>query len=105
MRCALHAASILTHSRKSFKVKSRVWVGAARAGVRGIVTMKHVGLNVAEIIDPETLRALPEGEVGEVVFAAPSREARPLIRLRTRDLWSLTSAPCACGPPSARPPA
>jgi phenylacetate-CoA ligase len=50
-------------------------------------------------------RALPEDEVGELVFTTLSREAQPLIRLRTRDLCSLTSAPCACGPPPARPPA
>ena len=50
-------------------------------------------------------RALPEDEVGELVFTTLSREAQPLIRLRTRDLFSLISAPCACGPPSARPPA
>jgi len=57
---------------------------------------------MAEIIDPETLRSLPEGEVGELVFTTLSREAQPLIRYRTRDLCSLTSEPCACGRTSAR---
>jgi len=57
---------------------------------------------MAEIIDPETLRPLPEGEVGELVFTTLSREAQPLIRYRTRDLCSLTSEPCACGRTSAR---
>ncbi len=57
---------------------------------------------LAEIIDPETLRPLPEGEVGELVFTTLSREAQPLIRYRTRDLCSLSSEPCACGRTSAR---
>ena len=57
---------------------------------------------MAEIIDRETLRPLPEGEVGELVFTTLSREAQPLIRYRTRDLCSLTSEPCACGRTSAR---
>jgi len=58
--------------------------------------------HVAEIIDPETLRPLPEGEVGELVLTTLSREAQPLIRYRTGDLCSLTSEPCACGRTSAR---
>ena len=57
---------------------------------------------MAEIIDPETLRPLPEGEVGELVFTTLSREAQPLIRYRTRDLCSLSSDSCACGRTSAR---
>jgi len=57
---------------------------------------------LAEVIDPESLRPLPEGEVGELVFTTLSREAQPLIRYRTRDLCSLTSEPCACGRTSVR---
>ena len=57
---------------------------------------------LAEVIDPETLRPLPEGEVGELVFTTLSREAQPLIRYRTRDLCSLISEPCACGRTSVR---
>ncbi len=57
---------------------------------------------LAEVIDPETLRPLPAGEVGELVFTTLSREAQPLIRYRTRDLCSLISEPCACGRTSVR---
>jgi phenylacetate-CoA ligase len=52
---------------------------------------------LAEIVDPETLRPLPFGEVGELVFTTLTREAQPLIRYRTRDLCSLISEPCECG--------
>jgi phenylacetate-CoA ligase len=57
---------------------------------------------LAEIVDPETLRPLPFGEVGELVFTTLSREAQPLIRYRTRDLCSLISEPCECGRTSVR---
>ena len=56
----------------------------------------------AEIVDPDTLRPLPEGELGELVFTTLTREAQPLIRYRTRDLCTLTSQPCACGRTSGR---
>ena len=57
---------------------------------------------LAEIIDPETLRPLPYGEVGELVFTTLSRVAQPLIRYRTRDLCTLIAEPCACGRTSVR---
>ncbi len=52
---------------------------------------------IPEIIDPKTGKALPYGEVGELVFTTVTKEAFPLIRYRTRDLSRLTLAPCACG--------
>lgn len=56
----------------------------------------------AEVVDPDTLRPLPEGQIGELVFTTLSREAQPLIRYRTKDLCSLVYEPCACGRTSAR---
>ncbi len=50
-----------------------------------------------EIIDPDTLEVLPEGEEGELVFTALSKEAFPLMRYRTRDIATLTRKKCACG--------
>ena len=52
---------------------------------------------IAEIIDPETGEVLPEGETGELVFTAITKEAFPLIRYRTRDITSLCRENCACG--------
>jgi phenylacetate-CoA ligase len=48
-----------------------------------------------EVIDPETGRALPDGEKGELVLTSLSKQALPIIRYRTRDLTRLL-------PPSAR---
>ncbi len=45
-----------------------------------------------EIIDPETGRALPDGEKGELVFTSLTKEALPIIRYRTRDLTRLLPA-------------
>jgi phenylacetate-CoA ligase len=50
-----------------------------------------------EIIHPETLNVLPEGEEGELVFTTVTKEGLPLLRYRTRDLSSLDYSPCRCG--------
>ncbi len=42
-----------------------------------------------EIIDPETGRVLPDGEMGELVFTTLTKEGLPVIRYRTRDLTRL----------------
>lgn len=42
-----------------------------------------------EIIDPETGKVLPDGELGELVFTSLTKEALPIIRYRTRDLTRL----------------
>ena len=50
-----------------------------------------------EIVDPKTLQRLPTGEPGELVITTLSKEALPMIRYRTRDITTLTDAPCVCG--------
>ena len=52
---------------------------------------------IAEIINPETGEVLPEGEKGELVFTAITKEAFPLLRYRTKDLCILNRKPCSCG--------
>ncbi|NPU66889.1 phenylacetate--CoA ligase [Bradyrhizobium sp. 83012] len=42
-----------------------------------------------EIVDPDTGRVLPDGEMGELVFTSLTKEAFPVIRYRTRDLTRL----------------
>jgi phenylacetate-CoA ligase len=52
---------------------------------------------IAEIVDPDTLEPLPDGEEGELVITILCREAMPLLRYRTRDLTAFYTEPCACG--------
>ncbi len=56
----------------------------------------HPELAVVEILD-EAGRALPHGEVGEVVLTPLQLEAMPLVRFRTGDTSFLITEPCACG--------
>jgi phenylacetate-CoA ligase len=42
-----------------------------------------------EVIDPVTEEPVPDGEVGELVLTAMTREAMPVLRYRTRDLTAL----------------
>ena len=50
-----------------------------------------------EIIDPQTLRPIPAGEDGELVFTTLTKTGMPVLRYRTRDLCSLLPGDCPCG--------
>ena len=50
-----------------------------------------------EIVDPDTLEVLPDGEEGELVITTLMKMAMPMIRYRTRDLSSIVTEKCACG--------
>jgi phenylacetate-CoA ligase len=52
---------------------------------------------IAEILDPETLEPVRDGEIGELVLTILCREAMPLLRYRTRDLSAFYTEPCPCG--------
>lgn len=52
---------------------------------------------IVEIIDPVTLKPVPDGELGELVLTTINREAMPLLRYRTRDLTRIIPGDCPCG--------
>ncbi|MEJ5187234.1 MAG: phenylacetate--CoA ligase, partial [Candidatus Geothermincolales bacterium] len=52
---------------------------------------------ILEVLDPETLEPVPEGEEGELVFTTLHREGMPLLRYRTRDLAFVYPGRCRCG--------
>ncbi|MDR0444660.1 MAG: phenylacetate--CoA ligase [Treponema sp.] len=52
---------------------------------------------IAEIVNPDTLEPVKDGERGELILTILCREATPLFRYRTRDLTSFYTEPCACG--------
>lgn len=68
----------------------------------------HKGLHVyedhflPEVIDPDTLKRVPDGQTGELVFSTLTKEGLPLLRYRTRDLTSIDYSPCECGRTLAR---
>jgi phenylacetate-CoA ligase len=66
------------------------------------------GLHIAddhffvEVLDPKTLEAVEDGQVGELVFTSLTKEAFPVIRYRTGDIASITKDKCACGRTTTR---
>jgi phenylacetate-CoA ligase len=53
---------------------------------------------IEEVVDPETMEAVPDGERGERVVTSFGRGILPLIRYRTRDLVRRIPAKnCSCG--------
>ncbi len=52
---------------------------------------------LAEAVDPQTGRPVPDGTPGELVFTTLTKEALPLLRYRTGDIAALRRGDCACG--------
>lgn len=50
-----------------------------------------------EVVNPDTLKPVPDGEKGELVLTTLTREGMPVIRFRTRDITALRRGKCACG--------
>ena len=50
-----------------------------------------------EIVDPETLEPVPDGQEGELVLTTLSKQAMPMIRYRTRDITMIYPDTCPCG--------
>lgn len=69
----------------------------------GLDCVQHGGIHywadyyIMELLHPETLAPVAEGEVGEMVYTTLRKEGAPLIRYRSRDLTRLISGPCLCG--------
>lgn len=57
---------------------------------------------LAEVLNPQTLKPVPDGESGELVFTTLHKEGIPLIRYRTMDITSITHEKCECGRTTAR---
>ncbi|WP_052668751.1 phenylacetate--CoA ligase family protein [Nitriliruptor alkaliphilus] len=74
----------------------------------GIECSRHDGIHVwsdhylVEIVDPDTLAPVPDGEPGELILTTFRKEGTPLLRYRTRDVSRILPGPCACGSPHPR---
>ena len=52
---------------------------------------------IIEIVDPDTLEPVPDGEIGEMVLTTLDRTMMPILRYRTRDLTRIIPGTCPCG--------
>jgi len=52
---------------------------------------------LVEILDPVTLKPVPDGEEGELVMTTLRREGMPILRYRTKDLTRIIPGECPCG--------
>jgi phenylacetate-CoA ligase len=79
-------------------------MGPGVAGECGEKNGLHINEDhfIAEVIDPQNLAPVRQGEVGELVFTTITKEGFPLIRYRTGDMASLIEEPCVCGRTFAR---
>ena len=50
-----------------------------------------------EILDPQTGKPVPEGEIGEITLTTLVKEGAPLFRFRTHDLAAFVTEKCPCG--------
>jgi phenylacetate-CoA ligase len=69
----------------------------------GLDCVYHEGIHywadyyILEILDPETLEQVKDGDVGEMVVTTLRKEGAPLVRYRTRDLTRIIPKRCSCG--------
>lgn len=52
---------------------------------------------LVEIVDPDTLNPVPDGDEGELVLTSLMRKGMPILRYRTKDLTRIIPGPCECG--------
>ncbi|MFH1985423.1 MAG: phenylacetate--CoA ligase [Pseudomonadota bacterium] len=69
----------------------------------GLDCHRHQGIHywadlfIFEILDPESLKPVAPGELGELVVTTLVKEGSPLIRYRTHDITRLIPGACDCG--------
>jgi phenylacetate-CoA ligase len=82
--------------------------GMTEVGAYGFECAAQAGLHVnelefvAEVLDPDTGRPLPPGEVGELTLTNLGRWGSPVLRYRSGDRARLAPGACACGRTFAR---
>lgn len=79
----------------SFSLSEFLPVGRTFPGGQGVHVFDE--LVHAEVIDPETLEPVADGERGELVLTHLQKEAQPLVRYRTGDLTVKIETPSVFG--------
>jgi phenylacetate-CoA ligase len=79
-------------------------IGPGVSGECAACTGMHIQEDhfIVECLDPDTLEPVEDGQPGELVFTALTKQAFPIIRYRTRDIASINRAICPCGRTTAR---
>lgn len=109
LHCVLLAADFVPE--EACKTIRNLWrctvhehYGSTESGLGGALSCAaHAGYHTQagdlyfEIIDPESLRPVPEGSWGEIVCTTLTRTGMPLIRYRTGDHSRFLPGPCPCG--------
>ncbi len=87
----------------AFGAKTFDHVGMTEMGAYAFECEGQSGLHInedefiGEMIDPETLAPVGDGQKGELVLTNLGRVGMPLIRYRTGDLGVISREPCRCG--------
>ncbi|MFW5730877.1 MAG: phenylacetate--CoA ligase family protein [Desulfonatronovibrionaceae bacterium] len=100
-----HSEEVRRRIQEIYKVKAYNSYGLSEMNGPGVAfeCQEQAGMHLwedaylAEIVDPETLEPVPEGQVGELVLTTLCRQGMPVIRYRTRDLTRFIPGPCPCG--------
>ncbi len=115
LRAGLFGAEPWTQSmrnkiEKSLGIRAHDIYGLTEITGPGVATscLENNGMHIQEdlfypeIVDPETLKPLPSGETGELVFTTLNKRGVPMIRYRTRDICYLMEGKCPCGRTTVR---
>lgn len=108
LRRTIHTAETLTESaRRAIEERWRVAAydsfGSVETGAPTFECEFKDGYHINEdgylfeILDPDTLRQVPDGEEGLVAVTSLFKEASPVIRYNLEDVSSFLTGPCRCG--------
>ncbi|MED4582834.1 AMP-binding protein [Brevibacillus choshinensis] len=98
-------ASVREQIESHWNAKLYDHVGMTEIGAYGFSCSQQKGIHVnesqflAEVINPETIEPVTEGERGELVLTNLGRYGFPLIRYRTGDMVRKNNQSCSCGNP------
>ena len=93
---------------RAFGARCHDHTGMTELGATGFTCREQSGVHliesefIFEVVDPQTLQAVPDGEHGELVATNLGRAGMPLIRYRTGDLVQIDASACRCGRTFAR---
>lgn len=102
--------SMRTKIEKGLGIRAHDIYGLTEITGPGVATscIENSGMHIQEdlfypeIVDPNTLKQLPMGETGELVFTTLKKRGMPMIRYRTRDICYLMEGKCPCGRTTVR---